>query len=883
MPQGIRMRKNAASGRGGLLCLAVVLASSAAFPLAFAPAAGAYEFGEPEVRPVGSAETVFDWSRDACDVEDIPDTPARAFRDSLGRVQLLASHASVRRKVGPDLNSVQHQCAIVFDSHGNRDPAAFDDKEWINSLYTPDGRTIYGLTSIEYQGWNYDAECAGWAGTVEQNKCWYNAIGLVASTNSGASYSHAPAPAHRVASSPYRYAPGNGPLGIFEPSNIIHKPSDGYYYAIVRAEPHQAQQRGACLMRTRTLDDTTSWRAWDGSGFGVRFINPYVEQTATPQAHVCQVLSPGALDPGLGTGTLTYSTYLDKYLLLGVSQRYDQVAKRWNGGFYYSTSDDLIHWSPQRILMKGQLPWTHRCTDPDPNPVRDPALLDPTSSARNFDSIGRRAYLYFTRFNFEYWDANTCWGTLDRDLVRIQIEFNVDNQPPGASFSASPNPALTGEAVTFDGSGSSDADGSIRKYEWDLDGDGAFETDTGSSATATRSYVTAANVAVNLRVTDNRGATGNASRTVTVTNRGPTASFTALPNPAVAGEIVSFDGSASSDPDGTLANYTWDLDGDGSFETDSGSSPRTTRSYPAAASITVKLRVTDSNGDSGDAIRLLTVDPPPPANELPTASFSASPSPVPTGENVLFDGSASTDPDGAIARYEWDLDGDGAFETDTGTTATTTRSYAAAATIAVRLRVTDGKGATNDAIRTLAVTNRDPTASFTASPNPAIAGQIVSFDGSASSDPDGTITRYEWDLDGDGAFETDAGGTATTTKSYPAMVSGVTVGLRVTDNDAADAATTRTLTVNPSPVTPSFPPGPAHVPGPLGPLAGPPLPTVVKCAPRRGERARVVSMLRNAHRKLARARTARAKRRYRRVIRRLDKRLKRLQSAGCTS
>ena len=47
-----------------------------------------------------------------------------------------------------------------------------------------------------------------------------------------------------------------------------------------------------------------------------------------------------------------------------------------------------------------------------------------------------------------------------------------------------------------------------------------------------------------------------------------------------------------------------------------------------------------------------------------------------------------------------------------------------------------------------------PTASFTVTPNPAQTGQTVTFNGSASSDPDGPITKYEWDLDGDGTYET---------------------------------------------------------------------------------------------------------------------------------
>ena len=60
---------------------------------------------------------------------------------------------------------------------------------------------------------------------------------------------------------------------------------------------------------------------------------------------------------------------------------------------------------------------THRCGDPDP--VAYPSVLDPGSSSRNFETTGRDAFLYFTRFNYE-----DCKETLDRDLVRVPIEFS---------------------------------------------------------------------------------------------------------------------------------------------------------------------------------------------------------------------------------------------------------------------------------------------------------------------------------------------------------------------------------------------------------------------------------------------------------------------------
>jgi len=363
-------------------------------------------------------------------------------------------------------------------------------------------------------------------------------------------------------------------------------------------------------------------------------------------------------------------------------------------------------------------------------------------------------------------------------------------EPPVAAFNATPNPAQTVEAVNFDASGSSDPDGTIAKYEWDLDGNGSFETETGSEPIATRSYAAAGSYDVRLRVTDSSGNKSSTLRTVTVTNRAPTSSFTATPGSVNKGQQVSFDGAGSSDLDGTIAKYEWDLDGNGTYETDTGATPTASRSYPSAGSVETKLRVTDDKGATAVSTKTVTVTLVP-----PTASFTAAPSPADTGATVSFNGSGSSDPDGTIAKYEWDLDGNGTYETSTGATPTTSRSYATPGTVETRLRVTDDDGQTATTNRTVTIANRPPVASFTVSPSPANTRQTVTLNGSASSDPDGAIVKYEWDLDGNGTYETSTGVTATTSKSFTATGS-LTLGLRTTDNSGAIATTTRSLTVN---------------------------------------------------------------------------------------
>jgi PKD repeat protein len=374
----------------------------------------------------------------------------------------------------------------------------------------------------------------------------------------------------------------------------------------------------------------------------------------------------------------------------------------------------------------------------------------------------------------------------------------VQNQNPTASFLVTPNPAPTAAAVSFDASAASDPDGTIAKYEWDLDGNGSYETNTGTTPLATSSFAAASKRVIGLRVTDNEGAIASTTRSLTVENRTPVASFLASPAAAPTGTSVSFNASASSDPDGTIAKYEWDLDGNGSYETNTGTTPSTTRTYATPGAVTVGLRVTDNESATTTTTQAVTVQ-----NRAPTASFTASPTPAPTGVSVSFNAGASSDPDGTVVQYEWDLDGNGSYETNTGATATATSSYATPGERTIGLRITDDKGSTATATRSVTAQNRAPSASFTATPNPVSVGATVSFNASASSDLDGTIAKYEWDLDGNGSYETNGGATATTSRSY-AAVSKPVIGLRVTDNNGAVATTTTTLTVQNLAPTASF-------------------------------------------------------------------------------
>jgi len=164
---------------------------------------------------------------------------------------------------------------------------------------------------------------------------------------------------------------------------------------------------------------------------------------------------------------------------------------------------------------------------------------------------------------------------------------------PKAVIAAAPQVALLGQQVSFSAAGST-GDGGVSNYSWDLDGNGTFETNTGTTPSAQASYQSLGQRTVRVRVTDSHGTTGIASVNETVT-RAPSAAFTFAPSPAVVNETVRFDGSQSSD-DSKVVDYAWDLDGNGTFETDTHGSPKATMKYTTPGTVNVRLRVTDDNG-----------------------------------------------------------------------------------------------------------------------------------------------------------------------------------------------------------------------------------------------------------------------------------------------
>ena len=388
--------------------------------------------------------------------------------------------------------------------------------------------------------------------------------------------------------------------------------------------------------------------------------------------------------------------------------------------------------------------------------------------------------------------------------------------PPAADFTVTPGVPDVGDPVAFDSTVTDEDAGDTFSYAWDFD-DGDSSTDEDPSHT----YTTSGTKTVTLTVTDDPGGeTTTVTRNVRV-NAPPNAAFDFDPATPRPNEEVTFT-SSSSDAEGGVT-LAWDTDNDGAF--DDGTDATEVRTYPTGGNKTVRLRATDGDGAMTVATRTVPVF----NNSPPVAGFTVTPA-VPDVNQAITLASNSTDPDGdaTIVGWRWDLDNDGLYDERFGRSIQ--HSFATPGSRTVGLQVTDSSGATDDTTVTFTV-NALPVPVINVLNSEAeagqrqgvpLAGQPFEFTAAAlaaqpgvapatgcpagpasparpgSSDPDGVITGFAWDLENDGTYVPGGEVFASPAGGYPAGLH--TVGLRVTDDDGATNATTFTFRVNAPPV-----------------------------------------------------------------------------------
>ncbi len=371
-------------------------------------------------------------------------------------------------------------------------------------------------------------------------------------------------------------------------------------------------------------------------------------------------------------------------------------------------------------------------------------------------------------------------GSPTRTINAVLVATTAANQVPTVAFTFAPSNPGVGVWVQFDASASFVTGGTINSYAWSF-GDGS----TGSGATVWHRFASAGNYNANLVVTDDKGTSANVTEMVSVgpTNQPPVAAFVADSTATVPGEWIRFDASASYDLDGTITGYTWSF-GDGTSSTGVAAWHR----FMTAGTYLVTLTVTDNGGAQDAVSQSILVG----AQDIPpVAAFIYTPSSPAVSEWIRLDATSSYDADGTISSYQWSF---GGGVTETGIVVY--KQFTAAGFYTVTLTVTDNRGVTNSVSQQVQVGTsfQSPVAAFTYAPASPSVGLPVTLDATSSYDPGGSIVSYQWDLNGDGAY--DLSGPVGQVRYLSAGLA--VVRLTVIDNRGLSASITKTIAVGQS-------------------------------------------------------------------------------------
>lgn len=277
------------------------------------------------------------------------------------------------------------------------------------------------------------------------------------------------------------------------------------------------------------------------------------------------------------------------------------------------------------------------------------------------------------------------------------------NEPPVAAL-ACPGTGSLGQAVTFDASGSDDPDGALVSFAFDF-GDGSPVV-TGAAASVAHAFAQAGTFTVTVTITDDRGATDQASCQTSIgDDNAPTVDFikpadqtqvtqganvavlvnpTAAPGRSIARVELLADGVATGlSDDAAPYEFTFAVPGD----------------QPNNTTLVLQAKAVDNAGSVGFGSVGLRV-----RNDVPVASFTA----VVSGDKqITADASSSRDTETATDDLvvRWDFTSDGTWDTDWSTGKVVQHTYPADGEYAIKLEVRDGIGQTATASRDIALSS----------------------------------------------------------------------------------------------------------------------------------------------------------------------------------
>jgi len=345
------------------------------------------------------------------------------------------------------------------------------------------------------------------------------------------------------------------------------------------------------------------------------------------------------------------------------------------------------------------------------------------------------------KFTLTVKDINNTWSKNDEVVV---VAKPSGTGPPTADAGSDQTIEL-GNTTALNGSASSD-DQQIKVYNWSVEsqppGSNLAVLDIpvqNITPQAIGPYV------FSLRVRDNDNLWSVQADMMTLTvipkNLAPSAKISSPEDKStyLSTDTIQFTGTDSSDPEGSDLSYQWSSSLDGNLGTDASFAKNL-----SVGAHKITLSVTDDHGHKVST----SVDVRVKFDDLPVPVLSASKGLILKNDKVTFDGSKSSDAQGAVAQYLYDF-GDGQ---NSGwiSSSSSTHQYKSSGKFFATLKVKDGKEQAGNLSAPVNITvGERPTAALVSDLAVQTVKKPIQFDASSSSDPEGTVKEYYFDF-GDG-------------------------------------------------------------------------------------------------------------------------------------
>ncbi len=323
-------------------------------------------------------------------------------------------------------------------------------------------------------------------------------------------------------------------------------------------------------------------------------------------------------------------------------------------------------------------------------------------------------------------------------------------QPPTVNAGTAQTITLPVNTVTLTGTATGNAGASISSTSWtQTSGPNPSSIAMASSPVTNATGLVAGIYVFQFAAVDNNGLSGISTVTITVNaaNTPPNVYAGSAQTINLPASSATLTGTASGNNGATISSIQWkETKGPNTAIILSDTSLSTSVTGLVLGFYVFQLTATDNNGLSSVSTVFVTVNPvpnlPPIARAGPDQSITL---PV---DSAKLDGTGSSDPDGTIDSYAWtELSGPGAISIVNSNTATATAENLQAGQYVFELTVVDNSGAATTAQVTITVNSaviKPPIANAGHDTSITIPADTAVLNGSASSDPTGTITTYLW-------------------------------------------------------------------------------------------------------------------------------------------